>query len=231
MAHIRKIYNFWGAPQKIEKILGDYFRLNKEKLSEQLTNNKKHLIENFEKIEKILGDLRKDISPSWLSKGSLKKSQKNWKWSWINAVMVRWILDSYLEWFKNKADLENIELDDDLIANFKDFISPTVTQFLSWFSKDSDLTSGKAWIANFFSEQKETKTKKMLFVDLLKKLPDAIASLWGKDANFSNKLVEKIQEFNNKNLPKIEENLKQIQEILDNLKVTERVKKLISLPY
>jgi len=44
--------------------LGDYFRLNKEKLSEQLTNNKKHLIENFEKIEKILGDLRKDISPS-----------------------------------------------------------------------------------------------------------------------------------------------------------------------
>jgi hypothetical protein len=71
----------------------------------------------------------------------------------------------------------------------------------------------------------------MLFVNLLKKLPDAIASLWGKDANFSNKLVEKIQEFNNENLPKIEENLKQIQEILDNLKVTERVKKLISLPY
>lgn len=231
MAHIRKIYNFWGAPQKIEKILGDYFRLNKEKLSEQLTNNKKHLIENFEKIEKILGDLRKDISPSWLSKGSLKKSQKNWKWSWINAVMVRWILDSYLEWFKNKAGLEDIKLDDDLIANFKDFINPTVTQFLSWFSKDSDLTSGKAWIANFFSEQKEIKTKKMLFVNLLKKLPDAIASLWGKDANFSNKLVEKIQEFNNENLPKIEENLKQIQEILDNLKVTERVKKLISLPY
>ncbi|MCK9271945.1 hypothetical protein M0P65_00155 [Candidatus Gracilibacteria bacterium] len=231
MAHIRKIYNFGGAPQKIEKILGDYFRLNKEKLSEQLTNNKKHLIENFEKIEKILGDLRKDISPSGLSKGSLKKSQKNGKGSGINAVMVRGILDSYLEGFKNKAGLEDIKLDDDLIANFKDFINPTVTQFLSGFSKDSDLTSGKAGIANFFSEQKEIKTKKMLFVNLLKKLPDAIASLGGKDANFSNKLVEKIQEFNNENLPKIEENLKQIQEILDNLKVTERVKKLISLPY
>lgn len=227
MKHIRKNYNFWESIVKIEKELDNFFELNKEKLREQLANNKKYLIENFEKIEKILSNLRKEISPSWLSKGSLKKSQKNWKWSGSSAVMVRWILDSYIEWFKNKVGLEDIKLDNNLITHFEDFINPTIIQFLSWFSKDSDLISEKAWIANFFSEQKEIKTKKMLYIDLLARLPEAITSLWWKDANFSNKLVEKLQEFNDENLPKIEEHLKQIQEILENLKITESLKELI----
>lgn len=227
VAHIRETYMFWKASTKIEEELDNYFELNKEKLNKQLANNKKHLIENFEKIEKILSNLRKEISPSLLSKGNLKKSQKNWKWSGSSAVMVRWILDSYIEWFKNKVGLEDIKLDNNLITHFEDFINPTIIQFLSWFSKDSDLISEKAWIANFFSEQKEIKTKKMLYIDLLAKLPEAITSLWWKDANFSNKLVKKLQEFNDENLPKIEEHLKQIQEILENLKITESLKELI----